>query len=188
MIAQHLNMTDTRVTFGYVFTALLAVLTTWVLHEFAHWVSSESLGYDTIMTLNATSPVKGQSVSEWHRFLISASGPLITVFQAIIVFIFLQKTWSKHLYLFLFIAFYMRSLAGIMNIISPNDEGRISEYLGIGLYTIPFLVSAFLFYLVYLTSKRYRLDRKFQLATIFATLIFTSALILIDQFMGVRIL
>lgn len=181
-------MTDTRVTFGYVFTAILAVLVTWGLHEFAHWATSESLGYDTIMTLNATSPIKGQDISEWHRFLISAAGPVITIFQAVVVFIFLKNTWSKHLYLFLFIAFYMRFLAGVMNIISPNDEGRISVYLGIGLYTLPFLVSTFLFYLVYKTSKRYRLDRKFKLLTLLLVLVFTSILILLDQFLKVQLL
>lgn len=181
-------MVDTRITFGYIFTAILAVFITWILHEFAHWITSESLGYDTLMTLNATAPVKGQHISEWHRFLISAAGPAITVFQALVVFIFLKNTWSKQLYLFLFVAFYMRVLASGMNMISPNDEGRISMYLGIGLYTLPLIVSAFLFYLVYRTAKRYRLDRTFQAFTFFTTMVLSSIIVLLDQFFTIRLL
>lgn len=181
-------MADTRITFGYVFTAILAALSTWILHEFAHWITSESLGYNTIMTLNGTSPMKGQDISEWHRFLISAAGPVVTIFQAVIVFIFLKNTWSKHLYLFLFIAFYMRFLASGMNVISPNDEGRMSMYLGIGLYTLPLIVSAFLFYLVYSTSKKYRLDRKFQTFTLFLVMVLSSLIVLLDQFFSIRLL
>lgn len=181
-------MKDTRITFGYFCTAVLAVLITWILHEFAHWITSESLGYETVMTLNATSPVKGQNISEWHRFLISAAGPLVTIFQAVAVFIFLRNSWSKHLYLFLFVAFYMRLLAGGMNIISPNDEGRISEYLGLGLYTLPLFVSTLLLYLMYSTSKRYRLDRKFQMFTLFTIMILSSVIILVDQFFSIPLL
>lgn len=181
-------MIDKHISYKYMLTALLAVLVTWIMHEFAHWAASEFLGYDTIMTLNATYPTKGQGVSEWHYMLISAAGPLMTIFQAIAVFVFLKSTWSKHLYLFLFTAFYMRFLAGIMNIIKPNDEGRISTYLEIGLYTLPALVSAVLFYLLYHISKKYHLGSSFQLKTLLIIIVLTSVLILTNQFIGVRIL
>lgn len=181
-------MIDKRISISYIFTALLAVLTTWLLHEFAHWSTSEFLGYDTVMTLNSTYPIRGQQVSEWHQMLISAAGPIITMFQAFVVFLFLRTQWSKHLYLFLFIPFYMRLLAGIMNAISPNDEGRIGMYFGIGMYTLPLLVSASLFYLVYQTTKRYKPGKKFNGLTLLAVMIFTSLLIMADQFLRVHIL
>jgi hypothetical protein len=49
----------------------------------------------------------------------------------------------------------MRLGAGVANIFEPNDEGRISLYFGLNLYTIAFIVVGFLFFLVYKTSKRH---------------------------------
>jgi hypothetical protein len=181
-------MTDIRITFRYFFTAFLAVLITWLFHEFAHWLTSESLGYDTIMRLNATLPEKGQKVSEWHHIITSAAGPLATILQAIILFILLKNNWNKYLYIFLFTAVFMRSLASIMNVIQPNDEGRISVFLGVGLYTLPLLVSGFLYYLCYNISKKYRLTLKFNALTLVIVLLFSSILILADQLIGIRIL
>lgn len=184
-------MKDTSITFKYIITAFAAVLGTWIIHEFAHWATAELLGYDSTMRLNSTNLIKGQEVSGWHRQLISAAGPIITMIQVVIVFLLLKKNWSKSLYLLLFVGFYMRLLASIMNAVnptSPNDEGRISEYFGIGLYTIPILVSVFLFYLVFKISKQYQLPKKFQLVTYLIVTVYIAILVLSDQYFKIRIL
>jgi len=184
-------MKDTNITFKYIITAFLAVLGTWIIHEFAHWATAELLGYNSRMSLNSTNYIKGQNVTDWHRQLVSAAGPIITIIQVVIVFLLLKKNWSKSLYLLLFVGFYMRLLASIMNVVnptSPNDEGRVSEYFGIGLYTIPIIVSAFLFYLVFKISKQYQIPKKFQLATYLIVTVFIAILILSDQYFKIRIL
>ena len=33
---------------------------TWILHEFTHWLTSESFGYDSIMSLNSVSKANGR--------------------------------------------------------------------------------------------------------------------------------
>jgi len=180
-------MTDQKITSKYVLASALAVLFTWFIHEFTHWITSESLGYESIMRINSVTPLAGQEVADLHKIYISASGPLITIIQAIIVFIVLLKRWKKLIYPLLFTPLYMRIMAGGMNFIKPNDEGRISEFFGIGLYTLSFIVSAFLFFLVYKISKKYDLHRKFIIWTTLLVMIFSSILILSDQIIKIRI-
>ncbi len=182
-------MTDQKITLKYILTVSFAVLFTWFIHEFTHWITSEFLGYESIMRLNSVSEANGQKRTEWHKIYISASGPIITILQAIIAFIILKtKGWNKYIYPFLFVPLYMRLLAGIMNFINPNDEGRISEFLGIGLFTISIIVSGLLFFLVYKISRMYRVNWKFNFWTTIITMVASSILILSDQFFGIRIL
>ncbi|WP_421889244.1 hypothetical protein [Marinoscillum sp.] len=182
-------MVNKKVSLSYVIATSVAVIFTWAIHEFAHWLTSESFGHETIMRLNGTSPIDGQKVTDWQRVFISAAGPLITLLQAFIVFLILKSgKWNKNLYPFLFTAFYMRLMAGFMNFINPNDEGRISAFLGLGTFTIPILITVLLFLMVYKTSQKHHLNWKFQLATTLMVMIFSSILILSDQFWGIRIL
>jgi len=159
-------MNNNQITFQYILMVLFSVLFTWVLHEFTHWTTSELLGYEAKLTLNSVSPLKGQKQTEWHQIYISASGPIITILQAIVVYLLLKtKGWNKLIYPLLFVPMYMRIMAGMMNYINPNDEGRISEFFEVGLYTISIIVSGFLFLLVYRTTKYFDLNWKFNFWT-----------------------
>ncbi|MDC8003900.1 hypothetical protein POV27_07540 [Aureisphaera galaxeae] len=180
---------DQKITLKYIIAIAGAVLFTWVLHEFMHWVTAELLGYDSIMRLNSVSTIDGGEHAGWDGVYTSASGPLITILQATVVFLYLKaKGWNKWVYPLLFVPFYMRLLAGIMNFMMPNDEGRIGEFLGIGLFTISIVVSGFLFFLVYKISRKYALNWKFHLWTTLWVLSASSTLIMVDQFFSIRIL
>ncbi len=173
----------------YILFSIIAVLFTWVMHEFAHWIMSESLGYKTAMFLNKTSFYKGENPTELDSVIISISGPFFTILQALVVFIFLkQKGWNKYAYPFLFTTLYMRVLAGFMNFINVNDEGRVGQFLGIGTFTLSILVCGLLFFMVYKISKMYSLGWKFQLGTYLTIMVISSILILADQFFAIRIL
>ncbi|MFV1884767.1 MAG: hypothetical protein ACMZ7B_09785 [Balneola sp.] len=182
-------MKDQKITFKYISAGIGAVLFTWLIHEFTHWLTSELLGFEAVMRLNSVYSVKGQNPTELHRAIISISGPIITILQGLIAFLVLKsRDWNKYLYPLLFTAFYMRLLAGIMNFINVNDEGRVGEYLGIGIVSLPIIVSGLLFYLVYRISKQHSLNWKFQLGTYLIAMVVSSILILSDQFFGIRIL
>ncbi|MBG48427.1 MAG: hypothetical protein CML05_09080 [Pseudozobellia sp.] len=182
-------MNHQKVDLPYVVMAMAAVLSTWLLHEFAHWLTSVSLGYQSAMFLNGTSFEGVSSPTEVHRILVSAAGPLITIIQGFcFYFILSSKGWNKYLYLFLFSAFYMRALAGFMNLINANDEGRISEFFNLATFTIPVIVSLLLFFLVYKIGKMFNLGRKFHLATTFLIMLFSSILIMANQMYAIRIL
>ena len=182
-------MTDQKITFNYLLAIIVGVLFTWVLHEFLHWFTAELMGYESVLRLNSVYPVNKDEQPDWDKIYISAAGPVVTILQALVVFLILKKNrWNKLIYPLLFIPFYMRALAGIINFLNPNDEGRISQFLGLGLYTISIAVSGILLFLVYKISKKYKLNWKFHLWTTLLVLVFSTLLIMLDQLFKIRIL
>ncbi len=182
-------MNDQKITLQFIAGLIIVVFITWFIHEFAHWLTSEYLGYETIMCLNITSTVAGQNPTELHNNITSAAGPVITIIQGFISYGLLKfRKWNKYVYAFLFTAFFMRFLAGIMNVIMLNDEGRISAYLKLGAFTLPVMVSGILFYMVYKIARKYKLKWKFQLSLSLLQVVAVTALIFFDQYFKLRIL
>ncbi len=168
--------------------AAVAVTFTWLLHEFAHWATGTFLGYPMQMTLNTAGLVDGEYRATWHRLAVSSAGPLITLLQAGLVFALLRKTPSKVLYLFLFVPFLMRLMAGVINVINLNDEGRVSQALGLGVYTLPALVTFTLLVMVARASRRAGFEARFQAMTTLAVMVFATLLIMADQLLTIRVL
>ncbi len=180
-------MNNSKVTFQYVLISAAAVFITWIAHEGAHWAMGETLGYNMTMNLNTASLASGAYRNN-DEHLVSAAGPVLTMVQAMIAFLLLQRSNRLHWYPFLFVPLYMRIMAGVLNLINLNDEGRISKALGLGTFTLSILVCAFLFYLVYKASVKAGYSAKLQWATVLLTLLFSSVLILADQFFNLRII
>jgi hypothetical protein len=172
----------------YVLATLSAVMLTWFLHEFAHWLTGELLGYNMIMTLNTCYPINDTYAQNWHQHIISAAGPIITMIEALAAYLLLKRDHSHFLFPFLLTCFYMRLVAGGISVINPNDEARISQSLGIGTFTLPIIVSAILFYLVFRTVKTRGFTTKQIAITIVLIMLFSSAIILADQAWKVRVL
>ncbi len=168
-------------TYKFILYSLLAVVFTFVVHEFAHWIMGEFLGYEMRMTLNTVYPIAGEYNKDWHYAAISSVGPLITLFQAIFFYLLIKQYSNKHLYPFLFTCFYLELLSGIMNFRNPNDLGRIGLYLNIGLFTLPILFTTTHFLLLYKTSKRDNYERKFILTTLLLIILLSSIWILTNQ-------
>lgn len=168
----------------YVLIALAAVLLTFVLHESTHYLTGKLLGYDMWMNLNAAGLVDGQSYSqEWHNQLVSIAGPIITVLQGIAIFIIINKTKNLNWYPFLFVAVLMRIFASAISAISvPNDEARVSEWLGIGKMTLPIVVSLFLVYLLVRTSREQKINLKFNALSFVILSIGITTLIYTNQY------
>lgn len=182
-------MMNKKISLKYVLVIIITVVFTWIIHEFTHWLTAKLFGYEASMSLNGMFYAEDENPIEWHKVIVSASGPFVTILQGLMAFLYLKsRGWNKYFYPLLFIAFYMRFLAGMVNFINLNDEGRISEFLGIGTFTIPIIVSGILFYMVYETSKKNKLNWKFQLATTLIVMIASTILIISDQFLGIRIL
>lgn len=175
------------ISLNHVFATLAAVIFTWLLHEFGHWITGELLGNTMVMTINSGYPVPGyRGLSD--PFFIDLAGPVITILQAFVFYFILKRRYNPLLYPFLATCLYMRLLAGLMNIVNLNDEGRISNGLNWGTYTLPLLVVALLFYPVYRISKQYSMTPKFIALTFILIMLFSSALILADQYMKIRLL
>jgi hypothetical protein len=166
---------------AYVLAAAAAVFVTFLLHEAIHWVAGELLGNDMRMTLNSAYPVSGSYLEIWHTGIVSAAGPLFTLIQAVVVYLLMQRNRSALLYPFLLSPFLMRVLALFMNFINPQDEGRISQMLGLGLLTLPILVCTPLFFLTLRASQRRKYGWKLNAISVFLIILFSSILILASQ-------
>ncbi|RRB18354.1 hypothetical protein [Larkinella knui] len=132
----------------YCLLTTAVVVGTVVLHWFAHWLTSELLGEHFSPNLNPAHFVRHVYVQAWHEIPITLAGPIFTVVQAIYFYNQLKRSRDMLLYPCLLAPVVMRILAGVMNVVNPNDEGRISSLLGWGLYTLPVITGLFLFYLV----------------------------------------
>jgi hypothetical protein len=172
----------------YIFITLFAVVFTWVLHEFSHWSVGEMLGNDMVMTLNSGYPKSGSYAGSWDATIISAAGPIVTMIQASVFYFLLERKSEVFLFPFVLSCFYMRLLAGVMNVINLNDEGRVSEDLGLGTFTLPVLVIGILFYMTYTISKAKGFKTKLIASTIVLIMLFSSIIILADQALKIKIL
>ncbi len=175
-------------SFKYIAITLIAVILTFLVHEFTHWIMGELLGYQMIMTLNTVYPAKSSYDEDWHYTLISAVGPLITLLQALIIYLIIKKTSRTIMYPFLFSCFYLELFSGIMNYRNANDLGRISRSINLGLFTIPIIFITIHFLLIYKTSVREKYSSKFNSITFLWILLFSSIWILINQRFNVIIL
>ena len=172
----------------YVFIIAVAVFCSFFFHELAHWAAGELLGNKMGMSLNSTYPVSGSYIKSWHQIVIDAAGPMLTILQAIVFYLIVKRTGNKMWYPFLLMAFVERFLAMALTFINPNDEARISQSLGLELFTLPLLVSTFLFFLCYKISKKHNYGFKFNAITIVWMTLFFSILILSDQYFKISIL
>lgn len=178
-----------RIDKRYIGITALAVTITWLIHEWAHWQTGKLLGYQMTMTLNSAFPTRMYyAAAQHHHHIISAAGPITTLIEAILVCILMKKANRGWLYPFLFTCFYSRLLAFAISFLNLNDEARISKYLGIGTFTLPFIVTAFLFSLLYTISRQYQFPKKLQWATFGWVVLFTTILIVSDQFLNIRLL
>jgi hypothetical protein len=172
----------------YVSIFAIAVAFSWILHEFMHWIVGKVLGYPMVMTLNSGYLEKGKFENDGHYQLISIAGPIFTVGVAVFVFMLMKNHKRPLLYPFLFTSFYMRMFAAVISVLNPNDEARVSSYLGIGKFTLPIIVTGLLFFLVYKISKEYKFNWQFNLANLGLAILFTSMIILTDMYLKVRLL
>lgn len=166
---------------GYACLVAGAVLFTFLVHELAHWAMGTGLGNEMRMTLNSAYPAAKIYQETWHFSLVTLAGPVITLLQALAAFFLLRSGRHPYLYPFLLTPLIMRLLAGAMNAINPNDEGRLGQALGIGLYTLPALVCSVLAILVYQTSRRHGFTASFNASSAILVVVFSSVLILADQ-------
>ncbi len=180
-------MTNFKLTLKYTVISLIAVFLTFFFHELFHWIAGELLGYKMTMTLNSVSLAEGQYLKSWHDLLVSAAGPVFTLLQATTFYIIMKRNKNPLFYPFLFAPLYMRVLAGAMNFINLNDEGRISNALGIGTFTLSILVCILLLFFVFKISKQNNYTVRFQITNLLLTMAFSSMLILADQFLHLKI-
>ncbi|PWB25007.1 hypothetical protein [Flavobacterium sp. HTF] len=172
----------------YIFLVFIAVFLSTICHELAHWGMGEILGNKMTVSLNTAKPISGEYLAEWHRNYVTLAGPLFTLLQAILCYFLIMKYKKIEIYPFLFFPFVMRFAAGLINLKSPNDEGRLGLSLGIGLLTISVFVCFFLFILVRKATKELQINWKLNTLSFILCCIFLLLLTFIDAKFKIRII
>ena len=123
---------------------IVATIVTYLIHEAGHWAMGEILGYDMWVNINSAGLARGEYRAEWHGQLVAAAGPIITLLQGVIAFIIIRKHKAITAFAFLFPALMMRIMAMAVSLKNPNDEAKVSEWLGLGPWTLHIFVVAVL--------------------------------------------
>ena len=134
----------------------LVVFLSFVIHELAHWSSGRMLGYDMFVGINKAGLASGEYSQEWHSQFISAAGPIVTISIALVGLWFVYCYKLGRVFPVVFFAALMRAMATFVSIANPNDEARISQWLGIGKWTLPFLVTIALCWVNFLAARNRR--------------------------------
>lgn len=174
---------NSSINIYYILVTAIAVVSSFFFHELAHFITGKLLGYEMGITLNSAFLLEGAYQSDWHQQLVSAAGPIFTIAQAFFIYYFIKKTENKYWYPFLFFAFYSRVLAMIISLFNPNDEARISAWLGLGYWIVPLLVCFTLLILLVKTSKEQRYNLKFNLINYLLATVFITGVVYSDQYL-----
>jgi hypothetical protein len=159
---------------------VLAFLITNLLHEGGHWLMGAALGMEMKFGLNAVAYLS--PTEAWQRALADAAGPLVTIVQAVIAYVIVQRSASLKAFAFLYAAAFMRMVAGLVSVMHPNDEARLGMYLGLGKWTLPVLVAAGLIVLALKGSKRFGLTWKDHLLCYLVASLAVSTIVGADRF------
>ena len=135
---------------------------TYLLHEGAHWITGIGLGYPVKFSLNGVTSAVPMTASD--HILFSLSGPALTVLCAVAAFVCLRRDHGLTAYAIIYFAFFMRLLAAAVSVLTPNDEARASELLGLGTWTVPAVVVIGLGAMTVVVSRALRISWKVQLA------------------------
>jgi hypothetical protein len=159
---------------------VFAFLASYAIHESAHWLMGAALGMEMEFRLNAVRYMS--STAPWQRALADAAGPAITIVQAVVAYVLVQRSEPVKAFAFLYVAAFMRFAATVVSVLNPNDEARLSLYLGLGKWTLPVLVAAGLILLAAAGSKRLHLTWKDQLLCYLVASLAVSAIVGLDRF------
>ncbi|KQQ88613.1 hypothetical protein [Massilia sp. Leaf139] len=159
---------------------VVAFLISYLVHESAHWLMGAAFGIDMEFRLNAVRYLS--PMPDWQRALADAAGPLLTIAQGVIAYVLVERRASVKAFAFLYVAAFMRLAAAVVSVIHPNDEARLSLYLGLGKWTLPILVVLGLGALVWKASPRLQLTWKDQLLCYLVASLAVSAIVGADRF------
>lgn len=164
---------------GFYGLVFIAGFITFALHEGGHWLAALLLGHEPFFGLNSAGT--RDAVSAADHAVISAAGPAVTIVQALIALALVQARSSAAAWVFLFWAAFMRFMATAISLFNPNDEARISEWLGWGPWALPLMVTAALFALLAIGSRRLRVSWKTLALTWVAASVAVSAVVGLDM-------
>jgi hypothetical protein len=173
-----MQLNKSKLNFRFSLVLFAVGIATFAVHEFAHWIAGVVLGYEMLASPNHVWPIG--DIDPADATLISTAGPLITIIQGVLGYFLVRRRDSLFGFALIYTAFFTRLLAAVVSISNPNDEARISSYLGYGQWTIPTVVVIALLVLTYLASRRLKLSFRDQFLCYAAASLAVSLVVGID--------
>ncbi|MEM7454545.1 MAG: hypothetical protein AAF456_09375 [Planctomycetota bacterium] len=159
-----------------------AAALTWTIHELAHYFAGMLLGYDMWVSINQAGPVNGSFDSDTHSVIVAMAGPVITWLQGIVAYVVVR--WSRELwtYSFIFLTFWMRSVAMIISFIAhPNDEAKASLLMNLPMWVLPAISTCLLLVFTFLAARELKAGWRENLIAFVASSVATAAIVFADQ-------
>ena len=172
-------MRPMRTGWGFYGLVFVAGFVTFAVHEGGHWLAAVLLGHEAYFGLNSAGATG--SVGTVDQMIISAAGPAVTVVQALIALWLVQARGSAAAWVFLFWAAFMRFMATVISLFNANDEARISDWLGWGMWTLPVLVTVALVALLAVGTARLKVGWTTLVLTWLVASVAVSAVVGLDM-------
>lgn len=137
-----------------------------------------------ILSLNNAAPFSGSYIHESDSLFVLMGGPALTIFQAIIFLIIIEKTKSIYAFPVVFFAGFIRFFSIFFGGFKLQDEAKISAMLNVGTFTAAVIVMSILFVIVWMSS--YLLKLKLNAIGYFTALSVIGVLLVIvtDRFIS----
>jgi hypothetical protein len=132
--------------------------TSYLFHEFGHWIVGEILGNNMVYSLNYVWPQSGHYIDASHEVYVSSGGPAFTILLSLFFLLVIEKYKTTYAYPFVFFQWFIRFFALVFGGFGQQDEARISAILGLGSYTVAIIVLSILFLTVLRASYLLRIS------------------------------
>jgi len=132
----------------------------YLFHEFGHWIVGEVLGNDMVYSLNYVWPKAGYYIDKSHDLYVSIGGPTFTILLSIFFLFIIEKFALVYAYPFVFFQMVLRFFSSVFGGFSKQDEARIAAITGLWVYSVGIIVLLILFLIVLRASFILKINLK----------------------------
>jgi hypothetical protein len=151
---------ENKLSLKFMLLFIPVAYTSYLFHEFGHWIVGEILGNNMVYSLNNVWPQSGHYIDASHEVYVSSGGPAFTILLSLFFLLIIEKYKIMYAYPFVFFQWFIRFFALVFGGFGQQDEARISAILGLGAYTIAIIVLLILFLIVLRASYLLRINLK----------------------------
>jgi len=151
---------ENKLSLKFMLLFIPVAYTSYLFHEFGHWIIGEVLGNNMVYSLNYVWPQSGHYIDASHEVYVSIGGPAFTILLSLFFLLIIEKYKTMYAYPFVFFQMFCRFFALVFGGFGQQDEARISAILGLGAYTVAIIVLLILFLIVLRASYLLRINLK----------------------------
>lgn len=154
------DLKDSQINWIVAILFIPIAFTTYLSHEFGHWIVGEILGNSMTLSLNNSDPKTGFFLKDSDALWSAMGGPAFTIIIALTFLFITQKTKSIYAYSVVFFTAFSRFYPNVFGGISLQDESRIAKMLYTNEYVVVMIVLLILFLIVWKCNRIMNLNLK----------------------------